>query len=282
MHASDGTELVLHDLGGSGDDVLVTHGAGLCATMLAPMANALAGNYHTVGLDLRGHGASSRPVSRDYTWARIGKDVREILATAPRLMRIFGHSLGGSAALLAALERPDAIRSLCLFEPIILGAEDEAEIEEIAQQIERRRAVFESRAEIAEHFSRRGVFATLDQRALADYVVGGFHRQADGTFALALPPEDEAAVFRESTAPGVWDGLDILPELDLEITVLYGSTSTGSRAAGAQRLAKLDSRVRVVEVEGVGHFGPFEAPELVGKMVSTIFQGPPEDLPPES
>jgi pimeloyl-ACP methyl ester carboxylesterase len=273
MHVSDGTELVLHDLGGSGDDLLVIHGAGLCAAMLAPMAHALAGEYHTIGLDLRGHGSSERPASRDYSWARIGKDLGELLAAAPRQMRVFGHSLGGSAGLLAALERPDSIRSLCLFEPIILGPEDEAEIEEMAQQIERRRAVFESRQEIAEHFSSRGVFATFDRGALAGYVDGGFLAQGDGTFALALAPEDEAAVFRASTAPGVWGGLDLLPELDLEITVLHGSTGTGSRTSGAARLAKLDPRIGFVEVEGVGHFGPFEAPGLVGEMVSNAFRG---------
>jgi pimeloyl-ACP methyl ester carboxylesterase len=272
MSASDGTELVVHDLGGVGDDLLITHGAGLCAAMLAPMARALASDYHTIGLDLRGHGSSGRPASRDYSWPRIGKDLGELLAAAPRQMRVFGHSLGGSAALLAALDRPEAIRSLCLFEPIILGPEDEAEIEEMARQIERRRTVFESREEIAEHFSSRGVFATFDRKALAGYVVGGFRTQDDGTFALALSPEDEAAVFRASTVPGVWGGLDRLPELDLEITVLYGSASTGSRTTGAERLAKLDRRIRVIEVEEVGHFGPFEAPGLVGEMVSNAFR----------
>jgi pimeloyl-ACP methyl ester carboxylesterase len=275
MHVSDGTELALHELGGSGGDLLLTHGAGLCAAMLTPMADALAGEFHAIGLDLRGHGGSGRPVNRDFTWPSIGRDVGELLVAAPGPMHVFGHSLGGSAALLAALERPDDVLSLCLFEPIILDPEDEPEIEEIAEQIERRRAVFASRAEIAEHFSSRGLFATFDQRALAGYVVGGFRAKPDGTFALSLAPEDEAAVFRGSVTPGIWDGLDVLPELDLEITVLYGSASTGSRAAGTARLVNVDPRVRVIEVEGVGHFGPFEAPELIGKMVSTVLGGSP-------
>jgi pimeloyl-ACP methyl ester carboxylesterase len=58
---------------------------------------------------------------------------------------------------------------------------------------------------------------------------------------------------------------DVLPELDLEITVLCGSASTG-----AARLAKRDPRIRVFEVAGVGHFGPVEAPALVGNVVSSI------------
>jgi pimeloyl-ACP methyl ester carboxylesterase len=142
----------------------------------------------------------------------------------------------------------------------------------MTQRAEDRRAIFASRAEIEEHFSSRGLFASFDREALAGYVDGGFRPQPDGTFALALPPEGEAAIFRGSTAPGVWDGLDVLPDLDLEITVLYGSASTGPMAEGTARLAKHDPRVRVFEVAGVGHFGPFEAPVLVGDLVSAILR----------
>jgi pimeloyl-ACP methyl ester carboxylesterase len=237
MYASDGTDLAVHDLGGSGDDLLLVHGTGLCAQMLSPMADALGGDHRAAGLDLRGHGSSGRPPDRDYAWPRIGRDVREILD--PR---------------------------------------DSSRIEEMAQRTEGRRAAFASRAEIEGHFSSRGIFATFDPAALAGYIDGGFRLQPDGTFVLALAPEDKAAIYRGSTAPGVWDGLDILPDLDLDIAVLYGSASTGSKVAGAARLAKRDPRVRVFEVAGVGHFGPFEAPVMVGEMVSSIFRTSPRGL----
>jgi pimeloyl-ACP methyl ester carboxylesterase len=273
MYVSDGSELATHDLGGSGDDlVLMTHGAGLCAAMLSPMAEALSGNFYKVGLDLRGHGSSGRAVNRDYTWPRIGKDIREILDAVAAPLHIFGHSVGASAALLAALERPDSVRSLCLFEPIILDPTDTEGIEEMARSAEGRRAVFASRAEIVEHFSSRGFFKAFEREALAGYVDGAFRAQPDGRFELALAPEDEAAIFRESIAPGVWDGLGTLPDLDLEIAVLFGSSSTGPRAAGVARLAKLDPRVHVIEINGVGHFGPFESPDLIGEMVSSILR----------
>jgi pimeloyl-ACP methyl ester carboxylesterase len=197
----------------------------------------------------------------------------------PGPVRVFGHSLGASAALLATLERPDAIRSLCLFEPIILYPQDAASIEEMAQRAERRRAVFASRAEIEQHFASRGIFAGFDPGALAGYIDGGFRAQPDGTFALALPPQDEAAIYRSGVAPGLWDGLDALPDRDLEITVLYGSASTGSRVVGTARLAKRDPRIHVVELAGVGHFGPFEEPETVGKLVSAIFRKDGNDRP---
>jgi pimeloyl-ACP methyl ester carboxylesterase len=272
MLTSDGTDLAVHNLGGSGDELLLVHGNGLCAQTLAPMAAALAGDHRSAGLDLRGHGRSGRPPNRDYAWPRIGRDVREVLDAAPAPPAVFGHSLGASAVLLAALERPDAVRSLCLFEPIILYPQDSASVEKMAQRAESRRAVFASRAEIEEHFSSRGFFAGFDPGAFGGYVDGGFRSQPDGTFVLALAPEDEAAIFRASVAPGIWDGLDVLADLDLEITVLCGSTSTGPTVVGAALLAERDPRVRVIELAGVGHFGPFEAPERVGEMVSTIFR----------
>jgi hypothetical protein len=45
MHTSDGTDLAVHDLGGSGDDRLLVQGADLCAQMLPPMAHALAADH---------------------------------------------------------------------------------------------------------------------------------------------------------------------------------------------------------------------------------------------
>jgi hypothetical protein len=42
MRTSDGTDLAVHDLAGSGDDRLLVQGAGLCAQMPPPMGHALA------------------------------------------------------------------------------------------------------------------------------------------------------------------------------------------------------------------------------------------------
>jgi len=70
MHTSDGTDLAVHDLGGSGDDRLLVQGADLCAQMLPPMAHALAADHRatddrTKRLDLpQRFGAASRPRSR--------------------------------------------------------------------------------------------------------------------------------------------------------------------------------------------------------------------------
>jgi hypothetical protein len=70
MHTSDGTDLAVHDLGGSGDDRLLVQGADLCAQMLPPMAHALAAGHRAaddrtkrLGLPQRS-GAASRPRSR--------------------------------------------------------------------------------------------------------------------------------------------------------------------------------------------------------------------------
>ncbi len=209
-------------------------------------------------------------MTRDFTWPRMGRDVFEVLEAAPAPLQAFGHSLGASTLLLAALERPDALRSLWLYEPIVLDSRYPGATEEMAQHAEGRRSVFASRAEIEAHFSGRGLFATFDPAVLAGYVDGGFRAQPNGSFALALDLADEAAIYRGSVAPGIWDGLDALPDLDLEITVLTGASSTGPTLVGAKRLAKLDPRVRVIEVPGLGHFGPFEAPRVVAGFVSAL------------
>ena len=69
MHTSDGTDLAVPGLGGSGGDRLLVQGAGLCAQMLPPVADALAAGHRaaedrTRRLDLpQRFGAASRPRS---------------------------------------------------------------------------------------------------------------------------------------------------------------------------------------------------------------------------
>lgn len=267
---TDATELAIHDFGGAGDDLLLVHGVSLCAEMLSPMAEHL-GAHRAAGVDLRGHGSSARPPTRDYSFERMGRDLGELLDAAKAPVRAFGHSAGASALLLAALERPERFRSLCLFEPILLDARAAVGLEEMARHAEGRRSVFTSRAEAEEHFSSRGVFATFDREVLAGFVDGGLRPLPDGSFELALSGPDEAAIYRSSVEDHIWDGVEVLPKLDLELTILTGGETKGPTLVGSRRLAKLDPRVRVVKVEGVDHFGPFVQPKLLGELVSTIF-----------
>ena len=123
--------LVLHEYGWLPDDepaavLVVVHGVVEHCGRYAEMAEAL--NRHGVavyGFDLRGHGRSEGDrvwVSRfDRYVADLGRYVDRIRDRHPEVPRfVFGHSMGGTIAGLAAVERPDAISGLVLSAPALV------------------------------------------------------------------------------------------------------------------------------------------------------------------
>jgi alpha-beta hydrolase superfamily lysophospholipase len=60
--STDGVEVVVHDLGGSGPLVLMSHATGFHGYAWRPVADFLApGGFHCVALDYRGHGDTLAP-----------------------------------------------------------------------------------------------------------------------------------------------------------------------------------------------------------------------------
>jgi pimeloyl-ACP methyl ester carboxylesterase/heme-degrading monooxygenase HmoA len=118
----NGVELE-YELAGSGEPVVLLHG-GLLADENTPLVRqpALTDRYRVLNYHRRGFAGSttgSEPAS-----------IADQAADALALMRhvgfesahVVGHSLGGAIALQLALDAPQAVRSLVLLEPALMGA----------------------------------------------------------------------------------------------------------------------------------------------------------------
>jgi pimeloyl-ACP methyl ester carboxylesterase len=94
--------------------MLLLHGSGSDARTWDRMLLRLtAAGYRCIALDLRGHAASAR--TRDYSLTSIRDDVLHLLeALALQDVTLIGHSVGGYAALAAALHTPERIAWLVL------------------------------------------------------------------------------------------------------------------------------------------------------------------------
>src|SRR3954447_12993683 len=94
--------------------VVLLHGSGSDATTWDRfMSRLAAAGRHSIALDLRGHAASAR--TADYRLTSIRDDVLHLLRKlALRDVTLIGHSVGGYAALAAALHSPEGIARLVL------------------------------------------------------------------------------------------------------------------------------------------------------------------------
>ncbi|HVU71859.1 MAG TPA: alpha/beta hydrolase [Mycobacteriales bacterium] len=260
--SDDGTSVVVHDLGGHGPGLLVCHATGLCGRAYERLAAAVGGALHVWAVDLRGHGDSAPPPDDDFAWAGMVRDViavRHALPAGP--LHVFGHSMGGAAALQAAADHPGLFASAYVYEPIIVAPEARSEhtANPLADQARRRRPTFPSKAEALLRYASSASLGALEAASLAAYVEHGMRELPDGTVTLKCAPEHEARTFEASamiTSATV-------AAARIPTVVAIGSEPSPLAALAPGVVAALpDARLRVHQ--HLGHFGPLQSPATVG------------------
>lgn len=249
-------------------DILFCHANGFNARTYRSILAPLAAEFRLLAIDLRGHGASTLPavVEGRKSWIDFRDDLLallEVLDQPP--MVLAGHSMGGTTCLFTAAAAPERVRSLVLFDPVImppemLTPEAAAQMHDspLAQGARRRRAVFASREAAYAAYHGRGAFKTWSDAQLADYVAAGFRDRADGEVELTCAPAWEASNF-SSHGHDPWPAFAQVPAPIRMFRAQEGSTA---RIDG--RIGELEAKgVRVETVPGTTHFLPMERPELV-------------------
>jgi len=96
---------------GQGPPVALLHGLFGSARNLGVVQRALAPRFRVLALDLRNHGGSPHAVAMDYP--AMAADVLETLDQRAALpAALVGHSMGGKAAMIAALLHADQVERL--------------------------------------------------------------------------------------------------------------------------------------------------------------------------
>ena len=271
----DGLGIEVYDFGGRGRrDLLLVHATGFCAEVLTPLARTLGDRYHCWGLDLRAHGRSDRPADGNLDWSGFATDVMTVVDHLG-LVRPdgFGHSCGGASVLLAEEAAPGTFASLYCFEPVIFPGTPEAAVIDdnpLSAGARRRRDTFPS-AELAfANFSSKPPFDSLDPEALRGYVEGGFELvpDADGgdgqAVRLRCRREDEAAIYARGFSHHAFDHLH---DVRCPVTLSCGAETDSFGPAFLEKDAGRLPRPRVEILPGLGHFGPLQAPDVVGGSV---------------
>jgi pimeloyl-ACP methyl ester carboxylesterase len=257
-------------------DVIFVHANGFNAltyrSILAPMADRL----HILAIDQQGHGRSPQRVASEdrSSWILFRDDLVALLdqiGGGPLLLS--GHSMGGTASVLASALRPERVKGLALFDPVMMAPEmlRRASASEgpalsespLAIGAAKRRAVFASRQEAFGRYKGRGAFTTWPDEVLTDYLEDGFRDRADGEVELSCAPSWEAANF-SSHQHDPWGPLHAVRA---PVTILRASEGSTCSADSAEPFVADNPAFKVQTIPGTTHFLPIQRPDLVRKTI---------------
>ncbi len=103
------------------EPLLLLHGLTDQAQVWSSLGDFLAGRYHVIAPDLRGHGESDKP-AQGYTFAEVIADLEALMThlgwTSAHML---GHSWTGKLLPIWARQHPERFRSMMLVDPFFIG-----------------------------------------------------------------------------------------------------------------------------------------------------------------
>ena len=271
----DGVTIAMHDFGGTGSPVLLSHATGFHAHCWEPVAHSLNSQHHVVGLDHRGYGDAETVDPATMTWDQYGLDAlaaaRHLYAQHNEPIVGIGHSMGGASLLMAAHGEPHLFKALFVFEPIVFPPPDpdagERPESPLPAGARKRRSRFPTFEAAIENFAAKPPMAAFNAVAREAYVRHGFKPTTDGDIELKCLPEHEARTYETGGSSGAWDSL---PSITTPVWVLSGAIAPFQPSTFAITVAEKIPASTYVRWDEVGHFGPLEKPELISQYVATV------------
>lgn len=251
---------------GDGPVALLLHGTGASTHSWRQVAPLLARHFTVIVPDLPGHGFTQMP-PRDfmslYGMALAIKALLRVLAKHPAM--VIGHSAGAALAVRMSLEgwiTPQAIVGLNAALMPLPGYAGQV-FTPLARMLARLPMV-------PRLFSRRAFDRSMIEVMLANT---GSRLDATGVdfyHRLAQRPSHVAAALAMMAE---WDLPRLLPDLPHLKTPLFLVTGTRDRTippSDSERVRKILPRTEVIPMEGLGHLGHEEAPELTVEILERI------------
>jgi pimeloyl-ACP methyl ester carboxylesterase len=260
-------------------DLVFVHANGFNARAYRTILAPLAADLRILAVDQRGHGATTLATDRPRTsWLDLKDDLLAFLdAMQIERVALAGHSMGGTASLLAAAEAPARVRALALLDPVIRSpgltspvSREAMEASPMIAGARRRRRGFPSRAAAVVGYHGRGAFRTWTDAQLADYVAAGFRDLPDGTVELACTPEWEVSNYLNQDH----DSWGAFARSVCPIHILRAELDSPGRIDGHTDELTATGRIRIDTVPGTTHFLPMERPDLVREAIWEAVRAP--------
>lgn len=223
------------------------------------VARALSDRLQMIAPDLVGHGRGpARDTGRDYH----DHCTDAALAHLPdRPCHLVGHSFGATVALRLALDHPERVKTLTLFEPVLFAAA-------------------RGRPGWQEHRAKMGALDPLLAAGKAEEATALFLSEwgGDAPFS-ALPPAQRSYLVQRiwavpASAPALdADSAAILPrlgQLACPVLLLEGAASPPVIAEIQSVLASAIPQARRAAISGAGHMAPITHPAAVAAEIARM------------
>ena len=237
------------DFGGEGVPLVCLHGVTGHAWMWHDVVHSLAGRRRVVAIDLRGHGDSQWSATGAYTSEDHLGDLEDVIgALGLEQVDVVGASWGALIGIGYAARQPHRVRRLALIDVEPSFTQSEHDVVARPQWFVSIESVIEWERRANPAASERALLmhALL---STTERVGGGRVRKHDPFFFSRWP-------FRND------DRWDELRALKLPVLVMHGERSFVRREV-AETMARECFNGRFIDVPGVGHLIPLEAPQTL-------------------
>jgi pimeloyl-ACP methyl ester carboxylesterase len=231
--------------------LLIAHGLFGSARNWGVLARRLSSGRQVAAVDMRNHGASPWAEAHDYP--SLASDLAEVIGTQPH--DVLGHSMGGKAAMVLALTRPELVRRLVVAD-IAPAAYPHSQSHLIAamravdlSRVTRRSEAAEQLAAVPDDGTRSFLLQSLD-------VAGG-----RWTLNLDALDAEMSKIVGFPEIEGRYDG----PAL-----FLTGGASDYVRPEHENRIRALFPKARIEAIPGAGHWLHAERPREVEAAVDAF------------
>jgi pimeloyl-ACP methyl ester carboxylesterase len=252
-----------YDVTGTGEPVLLIHGATIAETFV-PMVPHLSG-YRVIRMHRRGAAGSSHPGGPTKLVAQSEDALGLLRHLGIPAAHVVGHSLGGLIALRMAVDAPEVVRTLSLLEaPVLTTPEGEQHMRQVA-------------GPAGELFKKGDAEGALDSFLRA---VGG----ADYRKGLDLLPgaweqgvRNVPVFFGSELASGL-EGFfreEEASRLKMPVLLVVGTTSEALFQDSHRTMVRWLPNAETLDIPGATHFLQVEKPREVGGGVRAFLQKHP-------
>ncbi len=227
--------------------VVIAHGLFGSARNWGAIARALASDRAVIAVDMRNHGQS--PWEPRHGYADLAADLAEVLEAEGPPADLIGHSMGGKAAMMLALTRPDLVRRLAVMDiaPVAYGHSQQGYVDSMRG------------LDVADRPGRaeadRRLAATVSDAGVRGFLLQSLDLRADPPrwrLNLDALEANMEAILGWPAPEGRFEGPSLF---------LAGGASDYVRPEHREAIRAAFPRARIARIPGAGHWLHAEAPD---------------------